>query len=327
MNKNTNDKEVQLAVELDLEKASNRAFEEAVAALYAWSAEQEPVGPLNKVSGWYRVDPLTAQDFLRRNVCNREPSLATVRRYLYDMQNDNWRKTGQGLVFNTAGKLNEGQQRLWACYFGKVSFETFIVTDAPEDADLFAYYDDVKPRSAADALHTSGLNGVAKHIAVAVQLSHRYEHEALAILKQPKIHRLNNREVLYYSRTHPTLNETAHLILSNYGKAVSVIGDKGVAIFFSDKVISLFGEERLDAFLVPLGSGANLEENSPIIGLRNRLFAEEKINRERILALTIKAFNYFQQGTKLSKRGLYVADNEKFPRLEALVQQTGNAVE
>ena len=128
------------------------------------------------------------QDFLRRNVCNRRPSLATVAKYHYSMTTGDWRKTGQGLVFDLSGKMNEGQQRGWSCYFGQVSFDTYIVTDAPVEPDLFAYYDDIKRRSEGDALYTSGLDGIASHLAAAVLLSYRYENHAIEIHKQPKIH-------------------------------------------------------------------------------------------------------------------------------------------
>src|ERR1700746_3791142 len=170
MSKKNNDDQPKLAVELDLETASSTAFFEAIEKFYAWSETQPPVGPLELANGWYEVTPFMAQDFLRRNECNREPRLSAVRKYFYSMGHDDWRRTGQGLVFDESGKMNEGQQRSFACYFGKVSFETLFVADVPVQPDLFAYYDDVKPRTAADALHTSGLDGIAPHIATAVEL-------------------------------------------------------------------------------------------------------------------------------------------------------------
>jgi hypothetical protein len=248
--------------------------------------------------------------------------LGHVKKLHYDMVRDNWRKTGQGLVFNDQGKLNEGQQRLWAAYFGKLSFPTFIVVDAPsDDKDLFAYYDDIRPRSAADALQTSGSNGIASHLASAVHLSDRYEHDALGILEQPKIHKLNNREVLDYSRKHPALADIAHLIFGTYAKAVGVIGHKGVAIVFSELVTRLYGPQALEVFLTSLGSGANLTEDDPILGLRNRILtaSEQKLNKERILALLIKAFNFHRAEKKLGRAGLFVRDNEKFPRFDTQI--------
>jgi hypothetical protein len=219
--------------------------------------------------------------------------------------------------------MNEGQQRCLASYFGGHTFTTYIVVDAPVEADMFAYYDDVKPRTAKDALQTSGLDGIAASIASAVNLSWRYEQGAIEIFKQPKIHRPNNREVLAYSRSHIELADAAHLILPTYGKAVSLIKHKGVAIVFAERVIALYGNRALDEFFIPLGSGANLDEGSPILGLRTRLLTEERISKERCLALIIKAFNYFRAGRTLPKAGLYVKDNERFPTLEPAAEQNG----
>jgi hypothetical protein len=311
----------QYAVELDLTTASSTAFYAAIEEFYNWNETQPDPGPLNLDNGWHTVSPLQSQDFLRRNVCNRQPKLAPVRRYHYDMTNNHWHRTGQGLVFNVAGKLNEGQQRCWASYFGKVSFPTFIVTDAPDEQDLFAYYDDNAPRTEGDALHTSGLNSFSSPLAQAVHLAWKYENEVLGVFKQPKVQKLNKREVLDYARAHPSLTETGHVVFPTYGKAISIIDHKGVALMFSDLVIRTHGPEALDRFLVPLGTGANLEENSPILGLRSRLQTND-VEKERKLALLIKAFNYHMVGKTLSKRGLYVADNETFPKISVFGQDS-----
>jgi hypothetical protein len=307
----------QYAVELDLATASSVSFYAAIDEFYKWAETQPELGPLGLNSGWHHVGPLQCQDFLRRNICNRVPKLAPVRRYHYDMANDQWRRTGQGLVFNTSGKMNEGQQRCWASYFGKVSFITFIVTDAPDEPDLFAYYDDNAPRTEGDALHTSGMNTFASPLAQAVHLAWKYENGVLGVFKQPKVQKLNKREVLAYARKHPSLSETGHMVFPTYGKAISIIDHKGVALMFSDLVLRTHGPEALEDFLVPLGTGANLEENSPILGLRSRLQTND-VDKERKLALLIKAFNYHMAGKTLSKRGLYVADNEAFPQISDL---------
>ena len=320
-----NNGQPQYAVELDLTTASNAAFHEAIAKFYDWSRLQPPVGPLGIPNGWYRVTPLPlAQDFLRRNECNRTPSLVTVKKYHYSMITEDWRKTGQGLVFDETGKMNEGQQRCLASYFGKVSFDTYIVGDVPVQTDAFAYYDDVKPRSAADALHTSGLDGLATYMTIAIFLSHRYDSRVLDVFKRSKgFHKLNNREVLAYSRAHSSLTDTGHFIVATYSKALSLIGDKGVTIFFCDRVIANYGKDVLENFLLPLGTGANLAEDSPILALRTRLLLEgEDVSRERKLALLIKAFRYFQSGKKVTKQGLFVRDNEKFPRIEPVEEMT-----
>jgi hypothetical protein len=145
-------------------------------------------------------------------------------------------------------------------------------------------------------------------------LAWKYENDVLGVFKQPKVQKLNKREVLEYARKHPSLSETGHMLFPTYGKAVGIIDHKGVALMFADLVLSVHGPEALEAFLVPLGTGANLEENSPILGLRTRL-QQNDVEKERKLALLIKAFNLYLAGKTLGKRGLYVADNESFPQL------------
>jgi len=313
----------QYAVELDLTTASSVSFYAAIDEFYKHSATQPEPGPLNLTSGWYNVSGVQSGDFLRRNDKNRVPKFSAVRKYHYDMVNDQWHRTGQGLVFNVLGKLNEGQQRCWASYFGKKSFPTFIVTDAPDEPDLFAYYDDNAPRTEGDALHTSGLDGFSTPLAQAVHLSWKYENGVLGIFKQPKVQKLNKREVLEYARAHASLTETGHLLFPNYGKAVSTIDHKGVALMFADLVISVHGEKALDDFLTPLGTGANLDEHHPILGLRTRLLAND-IDKERKLALLIKAFNLHLAGKSLGKRGLSVNDNEAFPQVSFTVDSQDN---
>lgn len=309
------------AVELDLETAGVNAFAELRQTFELWAAKHPPYKPLTLSTGWYTVTPQMAEDFLRRNAVNRKVSLQTVKKYLYAMKNDGWRRTGQPLIFDCEGKGIDLQHRCWASYLGKVSFGSLIVADAPVEKDIFAYLDDSKPRTAGDALYSSGLNGLSTMVAQAIKLSWRYDNEALRIIKQPKIRDLSIPETLEYARAHPELVDAAHLAIGTYGKALSVIDNKGIGVFVAWKIFGQYGGEVLDDFFVPLGSGANLDEDSPILALRNRLLRDEEeenaIEVPRRLALVIKAFKLFMAGKKVSGRGgLSVRDNEKFPRFE-----------
>ena len=306
--------EPQYAVELDLATASSKQFEAAREKFFEWADTQPPYGPLDLTNGWYDLEPLpTVQDFLRRNQENRIPSFARVKQYWWSMAHGDWRSTGQGLIFDKEGKMQEGGQRCWGSYFGKVGFRTYVITDAPAEPDLFAYMDDVKARTPGDALHGSGMDGLSNHIAAAAWLAYRYQHEVLGCLGQPKLLRkLNTREILAYTRAHPELNQNAHLLAAY--KAVPIIGYKHVAIVFADLVVRYHGQPTLDDFLVSLGSGANLDEHDPILGLRNRLVRGD-LKKEQTLALLLKAFNLHLQDKKLTKQGLFVRDNEAFPKI------------
>jgi len=307
------------AFTLNLDTAGPPAFAELVQAFYKWWDAQPAPGPLTMQNGWYDVTPQMAEDFLRRNKTNRKVSLQTVRKYLHAMKSGGWHKTGQPLIINKDGKAEDLQHRCWAAYLGQVTFPSFVITDAPVEADMFVYLDDGKPRSAADALQTSGMNGLSAAIAAAIKLAWKYENRALSILKDAKTREMANPEILAYGRANPDLEEAAHFLAATHSRAVTVIGNKGVAVFFAWKVMALHGVHVLDDFLYPLGSGANLAEDSPILALRGRLNKEtddEKLTQARRLALLIKAFTMEHANQVVTKRGLYLRDNEKFPRFE-----------
>jgi hypothetical protein len=305
------------AVMLDLETASAKALEESIAKFNQHFHDQ-PVPPLSLQSGWHRIDQQLAENLLRRNRGNRKVSLATVLKYAQRMLADDWRKTGQPILINIMGQLEDAQHRLWACYFSGQSFDSYIVADVPIQDDLFAYLDDGKPRSAADALYTSGNNGQSPSIAAAIRIAWRYDHEALRVIKQPSIRAMTNMESLDYGRKHPGINRAAHVLAGTYGRASQVIGSKGIAVFVAWKILEIYGSDVLDEFLVPLGSGANLDEGNPILALRNRLLmeSEEKLKVAQKLALVIKGFNLHRASAVVGRRGLFVRDNEKFPRFE-----------
>ncbi|HEY2596980.1 MAG TPA: hypothetical protein VGJ79_00715, partial [Candidatus Dormibacteraeota bacterium] len=200
-------------VTLDLDTASDKAFQDTILKFKSLaSTSMTPLGPLGLKTGWYTVTPEMAEDFLRRNEANRKVSLPTVRKYAYSMLTDDWRKTGQPLIFNSDGKAEDLQHRCWACYLSGASFDTYIITDVEPQVDLFAYIDDVKPRSAADALYTSGLDGASGALAKATQLAWRYDHGVLGIVHQTRIRALTSREVLHFVKDNPELLAAAHLL-------------------------------------------------------------------------------------------------------------------
>lgn len=310
-------------VTLDLETASVKALEDIIRKFRDLSAAATPPAPLALENGWYMVTPQMAEDFLRRNEANRKVSLATVRKYAYSMETGDWRKTGQGLIFNKDGKAEDLQHRCWASYLGGHTFETFIVTDVEPQADLFAYYDDIKPRSTSDALYTSGLNGLSSPLSKAAQLAWRYDHNGVGVVTQPRVVvRLNPREVLKYVRSRPLMQEMAQRVVADYHTALKLISDPAVAFFFAWRVGERFGLDFLDEFYIALGSDPErLETDSAIAGLIQRLERDQG-ERDHMkdghrLALMIKAFSLHISGKKLGRKGsLSLLDNEKYPRIE-----------
>jgi hypothetical protein len=257
----------------------------------------------------------------RRYKANRKVSLSSVRKYAFEMLAGQWRRNGQPILVDDKGEPQDGFHRTLASFFSGASFPTYIVSDVPADPYGFAFIDIGKPRTAADALVIAGEDGLASVIAGAVKLAWRYDHKALRIIKPPRIREMTNFEIAVFVHGNKSLTDAAHLVAGTYGSAAKTIGNKPVATFFTWKAMELFDDDVLASYLEPLGLGANLPPDSPILAVRDRLRAvpdkqQEKLSDQHRLALLIKAFVMHTKGATVGRKGLSLRDNEPFPRLE-----------
>lgn len=308
---------------IDLETASAVAFKEWVEEL---SKLPKPEGKLDIADGWHDVSPLKALDWWLRSGGNRNTHFATVKKYWRAFVAGEWKKTGQPLIFTESGKFQDGHHRTLASIAGNVSFTTYVVASVPDDPMLFAYLDNIKPRSLGDALFTAGINGQTKMLGEAIEIAWRAEHNALTVRdKQPPIIKITQPEGVIWAKANPKLVEAVHLVAGSFSKAAKIVGP-GAAAFFAWKALDgICDVETLSDFMDPLGSGANLDDDSPTLALRNRLLrAEEddvKVEKHQKLALTIKAFNLYLGGQTVGKKGLFLRDNERFPEIAMPTRQ------
>ena len=311
------------AVTLNLDTAGTAAFEDVRKQFTDWSRTQPPLGPLAMQNGWHTITPQIAENFLRRNNGNRRATLQTVKKYARSMKLNDWKGTGQPILINVDGKMEDAQHRCWASYLGLVDFPSYVITDVPVIQDAFAYLDDVKPRSISDALFTSGSNGLSNILAAAIKLAGRYEDGTLDAFHEKRGAEMSVREALAFNRLHPSLGEVAHLMMSDYGNSVEAIGHKAVATLFGWKVMETFGNEALDDFMVAMAS-EELDADDAVEGFRARLLKEERMKNTlkppHLLALLIKAFQLRAAGLKVNvRKGLHLTDTEPFPQIEDTV--------
>jgi hypothetical protein len=319
-------------VRLDLKTASREAFADTVRSFNEQAAARPKASLPFKNDGWYEITQPMAEAALTHNAGNREPVLSQVKKNALDMEADNWKPNGETIVFNQEGDLNDGQHRLWAGYLSGTTFRSFVVVTTPVEPNLFTSYDSGKGRSAADALHTAGMNGLGKVIARAItELAVRYDHDALGPVKSVRFRPIYQREVLDYAQTHDELVRAAHLMFGNHPDAMRVIGSKHTAAFFAWLVVRAYDEAELERFCKPLGSGANLTEDDPILAVRERLMLPTddgtKMPSRTRLALLNKAFNMSVSGQKLGRTrggkvaGLSLSFDEPFPKIEPPIAQ------
>jgi hypothetical protein len=262
-----------------LDSATPGDFKQLVVDFTTWAKAQPPAPALDLTDGWTVFTPETSLAFLMHTVQrggNRKVSYGTVAYYGDQMVMNDWRKTGQPIICDTAGNGLDGQHRCWASVLTDKSFPTYVVTSTEPAADLFAYIDNSKPRRADDALYTAGLDGYSRIAAAVVQLARRYDADVMTPSSKGKINKASPMQVLGYVRDHAGIREAITLMQSEHAEAMALMLRTDVAIFIGWKILEGFGEDTLDEFMRGLVA-ADPEDNAgrlagdPLIALRKKL--------------------------------------------------------
>jgi hypothetical protein len=305
---------------LDLSTASAPAFSQMLEDFDEWRAAQKP-RELDLTNGWKTITPEIAEVMLMRNplTANRKPALSTVKYYARQMLGNDWKKTGQPLIFTREGRAVDCGHRLWACYLSGATFESYVIGDVDdEQPNLFAYLDNGKARSAADALATAGLNGQSKLLSQVVNIATHYEQNCYTPSGKKKLDRMSPVEIIDYVTARPNLRTAARLISGEHKSAATIIGFRDVTAFTAFQILELYDEPTLDDFLTEL---ANVDEDdhaegSPVAALQKVLdgdkVARTPMAKHQVLGHVIKAFNAWMNEETVRKITLRV--NEDFPR-------------
>ncbi len=305
-------------VQFDLQKGTPLQFVEITEEFEKHRKSLPAPSPLNLSNGWYTVTPKLAEEYLLRNIrgANREVALSTVRYYARQMKLGDWAKTGESLCFTTEGLLMNGQHRLWGCYLGGASFDTYIVFDVPVSPVVFAFYDNGKTRSAATALKTGGFDGVSSLINTIIQIRENVGQDHYTMQRAIRLERMAPVEVLRIAQSDSKLKEAARLTASDYRAAIGVIGYKDVTGYIAYRILSSYDEIVLEEFMrdVEAPEGELPEENAAA-ALRRCLEADHKkqhpMPRHLVLAHVIKAFNAWKINQPVKRLKIPVTD--EFP--------------
>lgn len=122
------------------------------------------------------VTPHMASKWLARNTDNRNVRTRTVARYARDMIGGNWLLNGEAVVFDTDGRLLNGQHRLMACVQAGVAFDTVVIRGVATES--FRTMDNGSKRTLGDALRAMGETN-ANGKAACLNLMVRWEGQVL----------------------------------------------------------------------------------------------------------------------------------------------------
>lgn len=251
------------------------------------------------------ITPEQAEKWLEQNKGNRTIRLRKVREYAADITNDRWAYNFQAVMFDTEGTLIDGQHRLAAVVLAAKPIVTDVVYDA--DPQTAKHIDGGIPRTASDIAQWQGIGNTTAGCAIARWWLF---HEAGSLNKKnAKLNPSRSAIVNKLSEMNEQIQEAIHIV-----KPAKHIIPATVA-GFSFLLFSQLDRALAVNFFEKLASGIGYEEGSALHRLRERLIenrgSRAKLPDHYILALTIKAWNYFVYGRKM--RYLRWKDDEPFP--------------
>jgi hypothetical protein len=259
------------------------------------------------------ITPRMAEKMLEHNHSNRKVRKTVVAKYALDMANDRWRLKGQTpILLDREGNLVNGQHRLMACVQAGSSFQTYIIRNAEiEDVDIA---DTGLNRTLGDVLGWHGEANPMK-LAQVVRVGWLYETGRLDARKfggSP-----TRAEAVEWLRNHPGIQKSMAEVQDLSLKLRLPLGVGAIIHYFGSK----HHPHEVAEFFHGLRHGADLSAGSPILALRNRLsdrlLPGGSIRLVYIMAITIKCFNAYVEGTEMDNARWRMRGpaREPFPRL------------
>ena len=225
------------------------------------------------------------------------------------MKTTKWDVNGETIKFNRQYQIIDGQNRFKACISSQKTFRTLITVGIRSDLNV----DRGKMRNLAQFLHNEGIK-YSTHVAAFLVTYWRDVKSITPFTGGGGSTKPTNEELveLYNNIIDPNRMNN---VMSHYGGYKHILTPR-VGIYLHYK-FSEINQTKSNDFFTRLSDGINLEKDSPILMLRDRLI---KLKESKIIqytdkyksALVIKAWNYFLFNRK-TKNLRYREGQESFP--------------
>lgn len=257
------------------------------------------------------VTPTMARGWMEKNTKNRPSNAKHTSWLASQMTAGKWKLNPQPIIFNGDGTLLDGQHRLMAVIESGKTVKMNIVTGAA--SDVFDVLDTNRTRTAGDVLAIQGYAN-AKVLAGAIQFLLNFNSGNHTYGGRSRIS-TSNAIIADYVQKRPELCEWAAEGLE-FHKNFRLLGQKaavGMYCILKNKHPRLVKEFYEKVFF-----GENLERDEPAnlfrVKMINDQLSYKKLKSTTKLAIFIKAWNAFKEGTKVTH--LRYLDTENFPVLK-----------
>lgn len=225
-----------------------------------------------------KITPDMAQEFLKKNISNRNVNRHRIKSYVNDMQGGRWTFNPSPIVFGEDGSLMDGQHRLIAIVESGVTIESLVMTGAPQTCK--DTIDSGKPRTAGDAISIKGVPNANNVAAIASRIISFEKY------KNAPIGNANS----WASSANPSKAEVVEYTMDkmDYLQSLYVKGDElyrscPIRVLAPSEIGFLFHaivpEDKANPFLTKVVSGIGLVDHTPELTLR-RVLEKTRVSKE-----------------------------------------------
>lgn len=224
-------------------------------------------------------------DFLHRKV-----SQIYVQRYIDAQKRGKWLFSGQdNIVIDWYGNLLNGNHRCFTIILSKIPMKVVIIRGI--DPEAFKVMDIGKRRTLSDCLFING-EQYWQELSAALIMLDAYKYGMIIDGKRDKF---QNEDALILLKKNPGLKKCISMGVQLKQKHIL---STGIAAFLFHIFLEK-NEKQAKIFFNRLLAGTNLEQNSPILRLRETMIDNKsrqlKFRRIHKLCLVIKAWNAFRK--------------------------------
>lgn len=110
---------------------------------------------------WEIINPSKAKEYLANRATNRKVVEGDVHKYAQDMSANKWERNPQPIMFDTDGKLIDGQHRMLAVVESNTEQLFYVMRNV--DTSVMLSVDSGRSRNDADALKIAGMTEATSH--------------------------------------------------------------------------------------------------------------------------------------------------------------------
>lgn len=255
------------------------------------------------------IGPSQAAEILEGNVSNRLPSSSHVKFLSSQMENGQWKFTGDPIRIGEDGRLLDGQHRLLAIIMSGTSQRFVLMSEFKNN--VFHVLDTGKSRNAGDVLSIQGFKNANATAAIARQIINYKRNGKLYFASRSEKGqvggnassslRISNGEILDFVNNNDISSHVDFAKIAYTHLRVMSPSEYGILHY----ILSNISQDYSERFFDKLIFGVNLDKDDVVLALRNKLIeglsSGLKVPGRVRLGMVFRAWNHFRRGTTTSR--------------------------